>query len=387
MLAHDKGTGTVRIGPPLINPAGNINSMNRELDLLKILYRRTFDENAEGVTVLRGGGSDRRLYRLSGPGHRAVGVCGDHAGENRAYIGFSLHFRGHGCPVPEIYSYDIERDIYLEQDLGDETLMQWLKTRCTAGLLPEKARSMYSRVLEWLPVFQVRAGRSIDYSLCYQHERFGRESMRWDSEYFFDRFLRPVCGEHRNLESLHNDINVLIEHLLEVPQDFFLYRDFQSQNIMISGTHPFFIDYQSGRRGALQYDVASLLFDPYTGLCEPDRRILVEHYLQALEREVDEIPAGPVKEKGRRAVEDFARYFEGFAVMRLLQALGAYGFLSRVKGKRWFLKYIPTALAHLHALVRDSDLGARLPALRDMAAERVEDSVLSSKLEPDNGGR
>ena len=177
--------------------------------------------------------------------------------ENVAFLEFSKHFRTHGLPVPEIYGEDLETGAYLEEDLGDTTLFEFLsKNRVGAEIAPQVA-DIYRRVVEVLPRFQVEAGRDLNYSLCYPRASFDRQSITWDLNYFKYYFLR-LAAIPFNEQALEDDFVRLTDFLLDAPHDYFLYRDFQSRNIMLRDGNPFFVDYQGGRKGALQYDIASL---------------------------------------------------------------------------------------------------------------------------------
>ena len=203
-----------------------------------------------------------------------IGVAGDNRAENEAFVYFSKHFHSFGLPVPAIYAEDLDNGVYLEQDLGLFTLFEWMSPLKESEGFGESIISMYQKVLSWLPIFQLSAGRSLDYSYCYQHASFGRESMTWDLRYFQHRFLAPFYSSAVDSRALEADFAKLVNHLLEAPSGYFLYRDFQSRNVMILDNEPHFIDYQSGRRGALQYDVASLLFDAKANVPQAVRELL-----------------------------------------------------------------------------------------------------------------
>ena len=202
---------------------------------------------------LRGqlGASERKLFRLRNAAQSAIGVVYDSREENVAFLEFSRHFRRHGLPVPEIYGDNLKRGAYLEEDLGDLTLYEFLaKNRTGRRRLRRKLRRRIARWLRCLPRFQVEAGRDLNYKVCYPRARFDRQSIAWDLNYFKYYFLR-LSGTPFNEQRLENDFRRLTAFLLKADSDYFLYRDFQSRNIMLRDGEPFFLDYQGGRRGAL----------------------------------------------------------------------------------------------------------------------------------------
>ena len=167
-------------------------------------------------------------------------------------------------PVPEIYQEDLENNIYLLQDLGDVTLFSFLTENRENGDFPEKAIPLYKRIVEELPLFQIYGNEGLDYSKCYPRSKFDKQSMMWDLNYFKYYFLKlaKISFDEQDLE---NDFQKFSDWLLTEKNDFFLYRDFQSSNVMIFDERTYYIDYQGGRKGALQYDLASLLWDAKDG--------------------------------------------------------------------------------------------------------------------------
>ena len=349
-------------GPGTHNDSVRIPASGADLAILRSMHAQTFGEDGARVIPLKGDASDRRIFRLRGPAHSSIGILGPNTAENRAFIGFARAFRGRGLAVPEIYAVHGGARAYLEEDLGDITLSMWMQTPGQptaeggedAAAASDRIAAMYSRVLEELVRFQVDAADAVDYDLCYQTREFGREAMEFDVIYFRTMFLEPLVRIPWDRDAFERDCAVLIEELLTADRAYFLYRDFQSRNVMIHDGAPHFIDFQSGRLGALHYDVASLLYDSRGGLGDDLRHRLLVHYLDVLERRT------PVDRSA------FTRLFEGFAVLRLLQALGAFGNIGRNKGKPGYLDLIPSRLAALADLVQRAAVMQRLPSLRDM---------------------
>ncbi len=332
--------------------------------LLEKLFRQCYHETPDRINPLKGDGSERRIYRLQNANRSVIGVVGDHRAENEAFIYFSNHFRSCHLPVPEIYATDLDNGIYLEQDLGYETLFEWMMPLRQNGGFPERVIEMYRRSLFWLPYFQIRASQQIDYSYCYQHARFGQESMNWDLQYFQHRFLALFYKHSMDREALQQDFRVLVSHLLEADDQYFLYRDFQSRNIMVWNEQPYFIDYQSGRQGALQYDVASLLFDAKANIPQEVREELLAYYL-------DQVQQHKTIDRER-----FLHYFYGFVMIRIMQAFGAYGYLAGVRGKKNFLKSVPFALNNLKIILKKAEILSQLPTLRTIFENLIQDKEL-----------
>jgi len=322
------------------------------MDVLKKLFEQSFHRPPERVQPLQGqlGGSGRKIVRLTAGTSSAIGILYDVREENVAFLEFSRHFRRHGLPVPEIYAEDLDQGAYLEQDLGDTTLFEFLSQHRSGESIAPKAVEAYRKVIEILPRFQVEAGRDLDYSVCYPRASFDRQSIAWDLNYFKYYFLR-LAGIPFNEQALEDDFEQLTEFLLSAPREYFLYRDFQSRNIMLHDGQPFFLDYQGGRKGALQYDVASLLYDAKADLPPELRQQLLDHYLDAL--------AGFL-ELDRDA---FTRHYYAYVYVRIMQALGAYGFRGFYERKPHFLQSVPYALKNVRWLLHNAKLPIELPTL------------------------
>jgi aminoglycoside/choline kinase family phosphotransferase len=336
------------------------------LDILKTLFEHHFHAPPERVVPLQGdlGGSGRKIIRLSNENHQAIGILYNVREENLAFLEFSKHFRRHGLPVPEIYAEDLDHGAYLEEDLGDTTLFEFLsKNRTGANIAPEVIES-YRKVVGVLPRFQVEAGRDLNYSVCYPNPSFDHQSIAWDLNYFKYYFLR-LAGIPFNEQALEDDFSRLTDFLLSAPRDYFLYRDFQSRNIMLRNGDPFFVDYQGGRKGALQYDIASLLYDAKADLPPELRQQLLEHYLDRLSSFI------PLD----RAA--FMQHFYPYVYIRIMQALGAYGFRGFFERKVHFLQSVPYALKNLRWLLHHVRIPIPLPALMDafkgmLASEKLQ---------------
>ncbi|MDZ7263241.1 MAG: phosphotransferase [candidate division KSB1 bacterium] len=335
------------------------------MERLKKLYLQHFGRPVDTIIALRSDGSERKIYRLLAGDHTVIGIIGVDHQENAAFLEFSRHFYKFGLRVPEIYIDNLDEGVYLEEDLGDETLFSWMtKIRQQSGF-NDTIKAMYRQAVAYLPHFQIEAGQSLDYSYCYQHQEFGMDSMQWDVHYFKHRFLNYFYKRKIDHTNLEKDFSQLIKFLLQEDRQYFLYRDFQSRNIMIKNNLPHFIDYQSGRKGALQYDLASLLFDAKANVPQDFREELVDVYLENASRIT------------RLNARRFNKYFYGFVLIRMMQAFGAYGYLSAVKGKKEFLKSIPFAINNLEILFNKKiAILDQLPTLRQIFSNLIEDRSL-----------
>ena len=336
------------------------------IDVLKKLFEKHFHAPVSRVQPLQGqlGGSGRQIVRLAGEKHTAIGILYNVREENVAFLEFSGHFRRHGLPVPEIYGEDLDHGAYLEEDFGDTSLFEFLsKHRAGENIAPEAVEA-YRKVVAVLPRFQVEAGRDLNYEVCYPRDSFDRQSIAWDLNYFKYYFLR-LAGIPFNEQALENDFDRLINFLLSAPHDYFMYRDFQSRNVMLRNGQPFFLDYQGGRKGALQYDIASLLYDAKADLPPELRQQLLDLYISEVSRfvTIDR--------------ESFLHHYYAYVYVRILQALGAYGFRGFYERKAHFLQSVPYALKNLRWLMHNVKLAIALPTLMEafnnmLASEKLQ---------------
>jgi len=336
------------------------------MDVLQDLFEQHFHFPVERVQSVQGelGGSGRKIVRLTGQRVSAIGILYGVREENAAFLEFSRHFRRHGLPVPEIYAEALDQGAYLEEDLGDTSLFELLsKNRKGTNIAPQVVEA-YRKAIAILPRFQVEAGRDLNYKLCYPRGSFDRQSIAWDLNYFKYYFLR-LAGIPFSEQSLEDDFSRLTKFLLSAQRDYFLYRDFQSRNIMLRDGQPYFLDYQGGRKGALQYDVASLLYDAKADLPPELRQQLLDHYLEKLRGFADVKPVV------------FMQHYHAYVYIRIMQALGAYGFRGFYERKVHFLQSVPYALKNLRWLLHNVKLPVALPTLmeafhRMLASEKLQ---------------
>src|SRR5271156_3192270 len=336
------------------------------MDILSQLFEQHFSALPTRIQPVQGelGGSGRKIIRLANGEVSAIGILYGVREENVAFLEFSRHFLKHGLPVPEIYAEDLNDGAYLEEDFGDTTLFEFLSKNREGEKIAPQAVEAYRKVVAVLPQFQIEAGRNLDYSVCYPRGSFDRQSIAWDLNYFKYYFLR-LAGISFNEQALEDDFDSLTNFLLSADRDYFLYRDFQSRNIMLRDGQPFFLDYQGGRKGALQYDIASLLYDGKADLPPEMRQSLLDYYLECL---------GGYVHVNREA---FMEHFYAYVYVRIMQAMGAYGFRGFYERKSHFLQSVPYALKNLRWLAHNVKLSTDVPALLDafhsmLASEKLQ---------------
>jgi aminoglycoside/choline kinase family phosphotransferase len=303
------------------------------------------------IEALPKAGSDRQYFRLRGADVCVIGVQNVDLPENKAFLSFSAHFGKCGLPVPAIYACDDRQEVYLQEDLGDLSLLQALEaSRQGAAAVPASVIALYQKSLEQLAKMQIIGGQGLDYTLCIPRADFDLQSIRWDLNYFKYYFLRAIKVPHDE-QALENDFETLANWLVATDCSHYMFRDFQARNIMVRGGEPYFIDYQGGRRGALQYDVASLLYQAKADLPEPLREALLDHYINAL---------GAYKSVDAAA---FKAHYRGYVLIRLLQVLGSYGFRGFFERRAHFLDSIPYAMENVREFLENAELPIALPTL------------------------
>ena len=294
-------------------------------------------------TMLQGDGSKRTFWRVStgstpesfvamaNPPIDAPSIA-----ENRAYLRIGEHLRRKGMPLPEIYRFDLQKGWFLMEDLGDVSLQDYVLT--SGDPMP-----IYKKVLRTLISLQVEGVEGFHSDWCCQTERYDRNVMlQYEANYFTTAFLRGYLHLKKEWPELNASFDYLAEIASGAGSAFFMHRDFQSRNIMMLQDEPRIIDWQGGRFGPLGYDVASLLIDPYTNLSGHGREEILREYLRLLE------------ERRPDLARSFMEQYYPLAILRNLQILGAFSYLSKVMGKTYFEEYIPAAVKSLRETGRQN---------------------------------
>lgn len=333
---------------------------------LEKLFNNSFGKKINSCDVLSSHGSDRIILRLkSDTGDSVIGVINKHINENLAFLGFTRHFLEYKLNVPAIYGVSDDNECYLIEDLGDKTLFHYVE-EANNPWINNEITNLYYRVVNELPRFQIQAGKNADFSLCYQYGEFGQHNIEHDLKYFRDMFMNKFFPEY-DKSKFEYDFHDLKSTILSQPAEFFLYRDFQSRNIMIKNEDLYFIDYQSGRKGALHYDIASLLYDAKADIPQSFREELLDEYVKSINNHISV------------NADEFKSAFWYFAIVRILQALGAYGFLGIVKKKPKFLESIPYALKNLSFILNEKIEHKHLIYLREISRKLKYDSTLHTR--------
>lgn len=320
---------------------------------IRQLYEEWAGSEAEEVLALAANGSNRRYWRMTGGGRSCIAAWNDDVRENEAFFYYSRALHERGVRVPEVYAVADDRRHYLQQDLGDMTLYAYLyDKRRQGGGFDAEMLALYRRVLDDLAAMQV-AGRDLDFGMAYPRSDFDAQSIQWDLNYFKYYFLKLLHIPFDE-ELLERDFRTLTQYLLGADCGFFLYRDFQSRNIMLVEGEPYYIDFQGGRRGAAQYDVASLLYSAKSDLPEVVRQELLRHYMDCLAART------PLD----RA--DFEGRFYAYVLVRIMQAMGAYGYRGHFERKDYFLASIPLAVANMRMVAEGHPLPIEVPHLQQV---------------------
>lgn len=306
---------------------------------LKKLYFNNVGEPVKNMTELPSSGSNRRYFRLTGA-KTLIGVGGTSPAENRAFIYMVSHFRKKGIPVPEVYYCSSDGLYYLQEDLGDTLLFDAITKGRLSSVFDDEERRLLTKTIRLLPKIQYEGAGGMDFSYCYPQAEFNERAVLWDLNYFKYCFLKPAGIDFQE-NRLEDDFQKMANVLLSKTSSTFLYRDFQSRNVMIRDGEPWFIDFQGGRRGPVCYDVASFLWQAKAKFPDSLRTELIEEYMDALSE------YAPVDR------EEFLVNLRHFVLFRTLQVLGAYGFRGYFEKKPHFIQSIPYAIENLRQLLKN----------------------------------
>lgn len=328
-------------------------------ELLAEMFKAWSGYLPEEISMLPPSGSYRSYCRFKAGDKSALGAWNADARENEAFLSFTTSFYNQGIQVPEIYLVNEIEGVYLLEDLGNTMLFDCVNNHIFDDIL----RTLYKKSLLGLIDLQLKGKSCIDYTKCYPRSAFDLDSMMWDLNYFKYYFLKLVRIPFDE-QALEYDFRRFTDYLLKEDSDYFLFRDFQTANIMIMDETPYFIDYQGGRRGALQYDPASLLFDAKAKLPKEVRKELIDYYLEELSKKTE------VNKK------EFLDYYQGFVLIRLMQAMGAFGFRGIVEKKPGFMESIPPALIMFADILNEWTLPVEIPELKACFRRMLESDYL-----------
>ena len=305
--------------------------------ILKDLYLSYVGKDADSITELPSSGSNRRYFRLSGD-QTLIGVSGTSPEENQAFLYMARHFREKGLPVPEVYAQSDDARFYLQEDLGNMLLFDAIEKGRKSSVFDEEEKRLLHKTIRLLPRVQFVGADSFDFSRCYPQAEFNQRSILWDLNYFKYCFLKATGMDFQE-NCLEDDFQKMASVLLRNASATFMYRDFQSRNVMIKEGEPWLIDFQGGRKGPVYYDVASFLWQAKARYPEDLRNELLADYMDALRQYM------PVDETY------FLSQLRHFVLFRTLQVLGAYGFRGYFEKKPHFIQSVPFAMDNLRVLL------------------------------------
>jgi aminoglycoside/choline kinase family phosphotransferase len=335
--------------------------MQQLINSISLLYTQWKGTAPSSIDVLPQSGSERRYFRLHEKKVSVIGTYGANIQENESFIYFSQHFKGKKLAVPEIYSISKDRLFYLQEDFGDTSLLNRLEAESTSN----DVYSLFKKSLERLAELQVTGDEGLDYNTCLTNKEFGKQAIMADLLYFKYYFLDALRKPY-DKQKLIDDFEALSNYLTHTEYKYFMFRDFQSRNIMIRSNEPYFIDYQGGMKGAPHYDVASMLWQARANLPDEWKNNLLEDYMNAFENIIHQSIDRNI----------FRSQYNGYVLIRLLQVLGAYGFRGLFERKAQFLTSIPLALRNLREFFNNQSVGIAVPEFRKVLDICVADEII-----------
>lgn len=336
--------------------------MQHLIDSISTLYSEWSGEKPATIDLLPQSGSERRYFRIHGKKGTVIGTHGANVKENESFFYFSANFKQKKLTVPEILAISADKCFYLQEDFGDISLLNHLESK---GFTPE-VYELFKKSLTALAALQVKGDDGLDYNKCLTNREFGKQAIMADLLYFKYYFLDALRKPY-DKQKLIDDFEALSNYLTHTEFKYFMFRDFQSRNIMVKedGT-VHFIDYQGGMKGAPQYDVASMLWQARANLPDEWKYNLLEDYLDAFENTIGQ-------QVNRN---NFQSQYNGYVLIRLLQVLGAYGFRGLFERKAQFLTSIPLALRNLKEFFQNQSLGIAVPEFRKVLDICVADEII-----------
>ena len=325
------------------------------MDKLQQLFHQHTGREAEVCQQLTPAGSPRRYYRLTTDNCSLIGAVGTSSAENEAFIAIAHQMRSQGLPAPEIHAVDDERMRYLQEDLGDTSLFSILMEAQKRGTYNDTDIELLRSVMRLLPDVQWKTAEGFDFTKCHPSPELNHRGIQWDLHYFKYCFLKAI-GLEFDEERLEDDFDHLADIILQDSDGCFMYRDFQSRNIMVRDGKPWLIDFQGGRRGPIEYDLVSFLWQARARFTPAMREELIAEYLRSAQR--------------YRSFDETTFYhrLQYFVLFRTLQVLGAYGYRGYFEHKAHFVQSIPMAIDNLRTLLAENDF-ADMPYLTALLHE------------------
>lgn len=310
----------------------------QKLDKMLHLYTQTYGQEPKEITKLSGAGSNRQYFRISThEGSSLIGVKGESLKENHAFITLAKHMHNKGLHVPSVVAVGDDEMTYLQEDLGSISLYDNIAACQKAGAWDDKTKEILHTILRDLPKLQFETAKGFDFNNCCREKEFCPMVIRWDLNYFKYCFLKltGICFDEILLEEEFSLLESNLMKYYDIKADSFLYRDFQSRNVMIKDNIPYYIDFQSGYKGPFYYDVASFLWQARAAYPDDLRESLLDTYISSLQTYYKISP------------DSFRKNLHHYVFFRLLQVLGAYGFRGLHEHKVMFIEPIAQALSQI----------------------------------------
>lgn len=320
--------------------------MDAIIEALGKLFVTIFGSSVDKIEKLPQSGSDRVYFRIFAANKTYIATYSINQKETDTFINFSRHFKKAGLPVPEIYGVNAENTLYIQEDLGMASLLNQLEQHGHNDYV----YNLFKLSLTQLSRIQVLGDKDLDYNWCLTAKEFGKQAILSDLLYFKYYFLDTLQIPY-DKQAMLDDFEALATYLTRTENKYFMFRDFQSRNIVVQHDQVHFIDYQGGMKGALQYDVASLLWQAKAELSSEWKNNLLTFYMD----EVDKLLDKPIDRI------TFISQYNGYVLLRLLQVLGAYGFRGLFERKAHFLASIPLALQNLKFFINNWRVGIITP--------------------------
>jgi aminoglycoside/choline kinase family phosphotransferase len=337
--------------------------MEAIVEQVQQLFNSFRGKDPERIEKLPQSGSDRIYFRIYEDNGTFIATYNLNVRENETFLNFTNHFRLHSLPMPEIFAVSGDKKIYIQQDLGTASLMNKLEQYGHNDYV----YGLFQKSLKQLARVQVHGHDGLNYDWCLTAKEFGKQAIMSDLLYCKYYFLDTLKLAY-DKQAMLDDFEALSSYLTHTQHKYFMFRDFQSRNIIVNNDEVYFIDYQGGMQGALQYDVASLLWQAKAELSDEWKSSLLSYYID----QVDNL----LEKKIDRNI--FINQYNGYVLIRLLQVLGAYGFRGFFQRKAHFLNSIPLALRNLKWFVENKSLGIELPEFYKVLHAIVEDEMIHS---------
>jgi aminoglycoside/choline kinase family phosphotransferase len=336
--------------------------MQQTTENIKELFKKFNATTILRIEKIPQSGSDRTYFRIYCENEKSyIATFSNNIKENNAFIYFSNHFKKINAPVPEVFTVNEEGNIYIQEDFGDVSLLNVLESNGQN----EVSLNLFKKSLNALANLQINGDKNLDYTQCITSKEFGQQAILSDLLYFKYYFLDTLKIPY-DKEKLINEFEAISNYLAHADHKCFMFRDFQSRNIMVNDNEVYFIDYQGGMKGALQYDVASLLWQAKANLTDEWKDDLLQYYMDCVDAQFDE----PLD----RTI--FINQYNGYVLIRLLQVLGAYGFRGLFERKAHFLTSIPLALSNLKWFLQNKKIGISFPVFEELLKLVVTDDMI-----------